>query len=250
VGIATQAGCQWTAMGVGAWIGLSGAIGGTGNGTVSFNTTANNTSAPRTAVIEIAGQWLPLLQKPASAVAQFTDEPASDGFFDYVNFISLRQITNGCTTATTYCPNDTMTRAEMAAFVIRALYGESFAYTQTPYFTDVPATHARFAYIQKMRDLGITTGCGTNVFCPDGALSREQMAVFIVRARLGLTSTDSFPYPVTGYFTDMPSSSIYFSYVQKLKEMGITAGCSATTYCGGDPNTRGQMAVFVTRGFF
>jgi Fe2+ transport system protein FeoA len=229
---------------------LSGSPIGSGSGTVTFTTTNNIGSAPRSGAIAVAGQWLPFLQKPSSPVSSYTDEPATDSFYDYVNFVGLNHIATGCLTPLTYCPADTMVRAEMAAFVIRSLYGEVFTYSATPYFTDVPSAHPKFAYVQKMMDLGITTGCGVNLFCPDGPLSREQMAVFIVRARLGLKATDLFPYPGTPYFTDMPANSVYFPFVQKLREMGITAGCSATTYCGGDPNSRGQMAVFVTRGFF
>jgi hypothetical protein len=35
----------------------------------------------------------------------------------------------------------------MAAFVIRGIMDEDFAYPQTPYFTDVPASHPQFKYI-------------------------------------------------------------------------------------------------------
>ncbi|MBI4905785.1 MAG: S-layer homology domain-containing protein [Acidobacteria bacterium] len=250
IAVSTQAGCEWSAITTGGWISLSGATAGTGSGSVNFAATANFSTSPRIGHITVAGQWLPLLQKPVQATTQFTDIPASDSFFDYVNFLSLNQITNGCASPTLYCPGDTMTRAEMAAFVIRALYGENFSFTRTPYFTDVPSTHSRFSYVQKMRDLGITTGCGTGLYCPDGPLTREQMAVFIVRARLGITSTETFPFPSAQFFSDVPGTNGYFSYIQKLKELGITTGCSATAYCGTDPNTRGQMAVFVARGLF
>ncbi len=46
---------------------------------------------------------------------------------------------------------------------------------------------------------------------------------------------------------DVAAGNVFFSYVQKLKELGITNGCTAVTYCVNDPTTRGQMAVFVTR---
>lgn len=248
--ITTQASCQWSATSAGSWITMTSATSGTETGTLSFSVSANTGNVPRAATIVIAGQWLPFLQKPITPAAQFTDEPSTDIFFDYVNLIALNRVTTGCATPLTYCPADTMVRSEMAAFVIRALFGETFSFSQTPYFTDVPATHPKFAYIQKMRDLGITTGCGANAYCPDSPLSREQMAVFLVRARLGLSSTDTFLYQTAPYFSDMVASSVYFPFVQKMKEMGITAGCSATAYCGSDPNTRGQMAVFVTRGLF
>jgi hypothetical protein len=49
----------------------------------------------------------------------------------------------------------------MARIIVRALYGENFTATTTAYFTDVPVADPDFRYIQKIRDLGVTTGCGT-----------------------------------------------------------------------------------------
>jgi hypothetical protein len=48
----------------------------------------------------------------------------------------------------------------------------------------VPAANPFFKFIQKMRELGITSGCGPNQFCPLADVTREQMAAFIVRAFL------------------------------------------------------------------
>lgn len=76
------------------------------------------------------------------------------------------------------------------------------------------------------------------------------MAAFLVRARLGLTSAGTFPYPAAPLFNDVGPSNIFFPYIQKMREMGITSGCTTTTYCGDDTNTRGQMSVFIIRGFF
>ena len=72
----------------------------------------------------------------------------------------------------------------MAAFIIRAKYGENFSYSQTPYFTDVPATHNFFKYVQKLRDNGITTVTGT--YGVDNIVTRDQMAAFLARAFLGM----------------------------------------------------------------
>src|SRR5579871_4226115 len=54
-------------------------------------------------------------------------------------------------------------------------------YPAAPYFTDVPSTHPYFPWIQKMKQLGITSGCNTTTYCPDDPVTREQMAVFIMR---------------------------------------------------------------------
>jgi hypothetical protein len=71
------------------------------------------------------------------------------------------------------------------------------------------------------------------------------MAVFVIAARYG---TIPFSYPASPYFSDVPPSSIYFPFVQKMAQLGITGGCSLGMYCPGDNLTRGQMAVFVDTG--
>jgi hypothetical protein len=99
-----------------------------------------------------------------------------------------------------------------------------------------------------MQDLGIAVACGAGQFCPEIPVTRGIMSVLIVRARYGLASLVN--YPLTPYFTDVPASHPYFPWIQKMKQLGIPAGCGATTYCPDDPVTRGQMAVFIMRGEF
>ncbi|MCS7026674.1 MAG: S-layer homology domain-containing protein [Bryobacteraceae bacterium] len=139
----------------------------------------------------------------------------------------------------------------MALFIIRKLMnGDAFTYTTRPYFTDVPPTHPHFAHIQKLRDLGITSGCTTTSFCPEDSVTRGQMAAFIIRARLGIRAGQSFVFPTTPFFTDVPPTDLFYPFIQKMKEFGITSGCTATEYCPGGLTTRGQMAVFMIRGLF
>jgi hypothetical protein len=62
-----------------------------------------------------------------------------------------------------------------------------------------------------------------------------------------LRDTDTFAFPPVPYFTDVTAASPYFSYIQKLRQLGITAGCTPTRFCPDDNLTRGQMAVFLIR---
>jgi hypothetical protein len=138
----------------------------------------------------------------------------------------------------------------MAVFIITSmvkagLLSSNFTYPATPYFTDVPSTHWAFKFIQKMKELGITGGCTQTTYCPDNPVNRAEMAVFIIRAKYG----SSFSYSTTPYFTDVLSTHWAFKFIQKMKETGITGGCTASTYCPGDSVTRAQMAVFLTKGF-
>jgi len=177
----------------------------------------------------------------------FDDVPPTDPFFNFINLMYEKGITSGCSASPPdYCPDSTTTRGQMAVFIITSMFGgSSFSYTTTPYFNDVPVSNGFFKFIQKMTDLGITAGCGSNNFCPDDSISRAQMAVFIIAARYG---TIPFTYPTTPYFTDVPSTSPYFPFVQKMAQLGITAGCKTGYYCPDDSLTRGQMAVFIDTG--
>src|SRR5262245_10826526 len=64
------------------------------------------------------------------------------------------------------------------------LVKDDFPFNPTPAFGDVPADHPFFKYIQKMTQLGVTSGCGSGNYCPDAPVTRGQMAVFLVRAYL------------------------------------------------------------------
>ena len=55
----------------------------------------------------------------------------------------------------------------------------------TATFTDVPTTHLFYQYVEALAAAGITSGCGGGNFCPDAAVTRGQMAVFLSKA-LGL----------------------------------------------------------------
>jgi len=143
----------------------------------------------------------------------------------------------------------------MAIFMVRAVFGgDNFTYSTTPYFTDVTPTTFGFKWIQKLKELGITAGCGAGIYCPTQIVTRDQMAIFIERIRLGVSvagSSSTFAWPTTPFFTDVTSSgSFAFPWIQRLKQDGITAGCGATTYCPGSPVTRGDMAIFIMGGAF
>ena len=192
------------------------------------------------------GEWVSYF--PWSTTLKFGDVPSSSFSFHFVNVAKLWNLTTSCA-PNLFCPTLPITRADMAIFVIRALYGDYFAINNVPYFTDVPPSHRAFSYIQKLRELGITAGCTTTTFCPDASNTREQMAALIVRGKLKELQGDNFSYPSAAYFTDVPAANFFFPYIQKLRELGITTGCTATQYCGTADVTREQAAVFIVRAF-
>ena len=111
----------------------------------------------------------------------FNDVSSNSTFFDDINAIAWEGITEGCGNGY-YCPNDGVTRAQMAAFLTRAL---NLASAPDAGFSDVAPNNSFADAINRLAAAGITEGCGSNQFCPNEIVNREQMAAFLVRA-LGL----------------------------------------------------------------
>ncbi|MCC6392313.1 MAG: BACON domain-containing protein, partial [Bryobacterales bacterium] len=244
---ASSPNCQWNAAASAPWVTLTGATTGSGNGTVSFSLANNSAADPRNGYIIAGGQWGQFVQKSLVPSLPFSDVPVTHLFFDSISLLKTNNISVGCG-SWRFCPEAPVTRSEMAAFIIRALFGESFTFPPTPYFDDAGPSHPYFAYIQKLREIGVTNGCAATAYCPDATVTRGQMAAFLVRARLGVTANESFPFSPAPLFEDVSTSNLFYAYIQKMKQLGITDGCTATKYCPDDTNTRGQMSVFVVRG--
>ncbi len=178
----------------------------------------------------------------------FNDIPSWHTFYDWIQSIGYAAIASGCT-ATTYCADNTVTRAQMAVFLERGMNGGDY---QPPpgsgsQFGDVPASHWAVSWVEKFATDGITTGCGGGNFCPDGNVDRTQMAVFLLRAKHGASYT---PPPATGnMFNDVSVNTPNAAWIEQLASEGITGGCGDGNYCPTGSVTRGQMAVFVQRTF-
>jgi hypothetical protein len=110
----------------------------------------------------------------------------------------------------------------------------------------VPAGHWAAAWIEQLAAEGVTAGCGALSYCPESPLTRAQMALFLLRARHGLTYQPPAP---TGLFGDVPAGYWAAAWIEQLAREGITAGCRAGAFCPDEPVTRAQMAVFLMRTF-
>jgi hypothetical protein len=121
--------------------------------------------------------------------------------------------------------------------------GQFFTVFQAAQFNDVPVDHPFYTEISKISARGITVGCGNNNFCPDAPVTREQMAAFIMRA-LGEFNP---PTPAMQRFTDVPPSNPFYNFIDRLAELTITNGCTATTYCPTSTVTREQAAALLIR---
>jgi plastocyanin len=221
---------------------------GTGTGSVVAQVAGNSTGSPRTTSLTVAGQSITLTQ--TAAAAGFTDVAPTDYFASAATLLQQRGVPIGCSTAPLQlCPSDVVTRRQFAAMLVATLYGSTFSSTAVPWFDDVLATDTQFAAIQKMKDLGLTAGCGVRLFCPDDPMTRPMAAVFLTRARMG---GDAFTAAPVAIFADVPPTDPYFKWVQQLWTLGFTGGCTVSprTFCSSRTITRAEAAVFLARSGF
>jgi hypothetical protein len=137
----------------------------------------------------------------------------------------------------------------MAVFLLRGKH--SAVYTPplaSGVFQDVPLGYWSGAWIEQLAAEGITVGCGNGNYCPTSPVTRDQMAVFLLRARHG---SDYIPPDASGVFQDVPTNHWAAAWIEQLAAEGITSGCSASPkmYCPTTPVSRDQMAVFLVRTF-
>jgi len=176
----------------------------------------------------------------------FTDVPTSHQFYRFVENIFHNGITGGCGTGI-YCPESSVTRAQMAVFLLKGEHGQDYLPPScTGVFADVPCPSQFANWIERLAAEGITAGCGSGNYCPNDPVTRAQMAVFLLKAEHG---SGYVPPACTGIFTDVPCPSLFADWIEQLFAEGITGGCGTGIYCPNSPNTRGQMAVFLTKTF-
>ena len=214
-----------------------------------------------------------------NAIVGYPDVPPSHQFYRFIQIAKQTDIAPGGRTATgNFNPLDLVKRGEMAAWVIKAQMDDNavnnyLAATGGVFtsFQDVPTTNANFKYIEVMYRRGYTKGCVATIdavrrFCPDDNLTRGQMAVFLIRAKMNSvfptvvsgTYTGSFGgdlfglyTPTTTYFSDLNQAPDFAPYINKMRELRITNGTGdGTTYSPNQTLTRGEIAAFIVRAFF
>ncbi len=153
-------------------------------------------------------------------------------------------ITKGCNPPDNdlYCPDDVVTRGQMAAFLVRAL---NLTDRLVDPFNDDDYSIFE-ADIERLAAAGITRGCNppfNDMFCPDDPVTRGQMAAFLVRA-MGYVDDGG-----GNLFRD-DDDSVFQGDIDRLGTAGVTRGCNPPTndmFCPDGLVTRGQMAAFLHR---
>ncbi len=184
--------------------------------------------------------------------ADFTDVPQASPGHGFVEKLVRGGLSAGCGGGR-FCPEDPVSRAQSAVFLLRAEHGASYLPPPATgvLFADVPAGAFAGAWIERLYAEGVTGGCGTAPlrYCPDAPVTRAQMAVLLLRTEHG---PGYVPPPATGaVFADVPANGFAAAWIEQLYAEGVTGGCGASprAYCPDVSVTRGQMAVFLAATF-
>jgi Zn-dependent metalloprotease len=124
---------------------------------------------------------------PPASGTSFDDVPASHWAAAWIEQLATDGITGGCSASPPlYCPESSVTRAQMAIFLERAMHWPT-PFTPPPasgtVFNDVPVDHWAASWIEQLAADGIAEGCSASppMYCPESPVTRAQMAVFLVR---------------------------------------------------------------------
>ena len=182
---------------------------------------------------------LTLYAKWEEVSISFVDVPDDAYYATPVAWAVEHGITNG-TSATTFSPNNTCTRAQVVTFLWRARGCPEPKTTNNP-FTDVQADAYYYKAVLWAVEQGITNGTSATTFGPNNGCTRAQVVTFLWR-------TEGQPEPKTADnpFTDV-TSGYYYKAVLWAVEQKITNGTSATTFGPDATCTRGQIVTFLYR---
>ena len=204
--------------------------------------------------LTVAGFTLRVLSAGTSSFTVRLAERDSGTFVDddgniheaNIEAIAAAGITNGCNPPVNdhFCPDRDVTRAEMAAFLIRAMGLEDFLLPYQGTFSDVPAGWWYTGYVETLASQGVTIGYTDGTYRPDTIVSRAEMAVFLVRAFVSGTVPSA-----VGVFSDVASGAWYADEAEKIYTDGITQGCNSNplSYCPADSVQRDEMGSFLAR---
>lgn len=172
----------------------------------------------------------------------FDDVPPSHYAYDAVQKLHQTIGIGGCS-STNFCPDDPLTRAQMAN-LLSALDGASFTAPYYATFQDVVWNHWAFEAVEEQTAKGVFYGCNTNEFCPDGPITWAYGAVLLQRA---LEIPPAYPDYAT--FADIPHHHWAFGAIEAVAGRELVKGCSTTHYCPAELMSRAQAAVVLVRAF-
>ena len=171
----------------------------------------------------------------------FTDVKTTDYFYDAVVWAVDQGVTSG-TSATTFSPNKTCSRAEVVTFLWRAAGEPKPTSTYMP-FSDVKVTDYYYDAVRWAVEEKVTTGTSATTFSPNATVTRGQVVTFLYRALKDSSVSTTNP------FTDVKSGEYYYDAVLWAVKNDVTNGLTATTFGPNTGCTRGQIVTFLYRAY-
>ena len=168
----------------------------------------------------------------------FTDVASNLYYTDAVKWAVDKSITNG-TSATTFSPDASCTRAQIVTFLWRAA-GSPAPKSKTNPFTDVDEKAYYADAVLWAVENGITSGTSDTTFSPDMVCTRSQSVTFMYRAAKATVAAGN-------RFVDVPTNAYYASAVQWAVEKGVTSGTGNDRFSPNNNCTRGQIVTFLYR---
>ena len=118
---------------------------------------------------------------PAATGTKFNDVSAGSFAAAWIEQLANEGVTSGCGGGN-YCPNQTVSRTQMAIFLVKAKHGSGFVPpAAVGIFADVPVGSFGANYIEQLVADGVTSGCTASTYCPSTTVKRDSMAVFLVK---------------------------------------------------------------------
>ena len=180
---------------------------------------------------------IPGSEVPEEQTNPFTDVYESDYYYDAVLWAVANGVTNG-TSATTFGPNVTVTRAQMVTFLWRA-HGSPEATGANP-FTDVGTSDYYYDAVLWAVANGVTTGTSATTFSPDAPVTRAQAVTFQWRAA-------GSPVVSGSSFDDVAADAYYVNAVTWAVANGITNGTGGNNFSPDAAVSRAQAVTFLYR---
>ena len=194
------------------------------------------TSVKLTANTTVYAKWT---QNGGTAQNPFVDVKEGAYYYDAVLWAVEQKITSG-TSATTFSPDASCTRAQMVTFLWRAAGSPKAENGKNP-FTDVKADAYYYDAVLWAVEKGVTSGTSATTFSPDATVTRGQTVTFLYRNAGSPEVSGTMP------FTDVEADAYYAKAVQWAVQQKITTGTSETTFSPMSDCTRGQIVTFLYR---
>ena len=197
-------------------------------------------------VLAMSAAVAALSQSPALAAGPDVDSEDAGVHQDDVDYLRRFGVFDGTECSPDrICPGEPLKRWVMAVWMVRVLDGEDPQAATGSRFADVPRDAWWAPHVERLAQLSVTRGCRNGLeprFCPDGTVTRAQMAAMINRA------FNLKPAAAPAGFVDT-AGSFAETDIDTLAAVGITFGCRTDPlqFCPDRDVTRAQMASFLTR---